>query len=65
MASDGIGAGAVDRDELRAVQGPLKERYSEDPDSATVTLRATGTLGEGITCSVADRKSTRLNSSHT
>ena len=53
MASDGIGAGAVDRDELRAVQGPLKERYSADPESATVTLRATGTLGAGITCSVA------------
>jgi uncharacterized OsmC-like protein len=43
----------VDRDELRAVQEPLKERYREDPDAALVTLRATGTLGEGITCSVA------------
>jgi uncharacterized OsmC-like protein len=35
------------------VQEPLKERYREDPDAALVTLRAAGTLGEGITCSVA------------
>ena len=43
----------MDRDRLRTVQEPLKERYREDPEAALVTLRATGTLGEGITCSVA------------
>jgi uncharacterized OsmC-like protein len=43
----------VERTELRALQEPLKERYREDPDAALVTLSATGTLGEGITCSVA------------
>jgi uncharacterized OsmC-like protein len=43
----------MDREHLRAVQEPLKERYRHDPDRALVTLRATGTLGEGITCSVA------------
>jgi uncharacterized OsmC-like protein len=43
----------MNREQLRAVQAPLKERYREDPDTALVTLRATGTLGEGITCSVA------------
>jgi len=42
----------MDRDTLRAVQEPLKERYRDDPQSATVTLRARGSLGEGITCSV-------------
>lgn len=40
------------RDELRAAQGPLKERYREEPDAAVVTLEADGVLGEGITCSV-------------
>lgn len=40
------------REELRAVQGPLKERYREDPAAAVVTLEAEGTLGEGVTCSV-------------
>jgi len=42
----------MDREQLRAVQEPLKERYRQHPDKALVTLRATGTLGEGITCSV-------------
>ncbi len=41
------------RDRLREAQQPLKDRYREDPEAALVTLRATGTLGPGITCSVA------------
>ena len=45
--------GAVGRDELRALQGPLKERYAQTPETAMVTLVATGTLDEGISCSVA------------
>jgi uncharacterized OsmC-like protein len=44
--------GAMDREALRAVQGPLKERYREDPEAAVVTLKAAGRLGEGVTCSV-------------
>ena len=43
----------MNREQLRALQEPLKERYRHDPETAVVTLRATGTLGEGITCSVA------------
>jgi uncharacterized OsmC-like protein len=39
-------------EDLRAVQTPLKERYREDPDAAVVTLSASGTLGDGVTCSV-------------
>ena len=42
----------MDRDELRGVQEPLKERYRDDPDAAVVTLTASGTLGAGITCNV-------------
>jgi uncharacterized OsmC-like protein len=42
----------MDRTELRAVQGPLKDRYAEDPGSALVTLSARGELGEGVSCSV-------------
>ena len=37
---------------LRAIQGPLKEKYRDDPSAALVTLRASGQLGEGISCSV-------------
>ena len=42
----------MDREQLRAVQAPIKERYRDDPAAAMVTLTADGTLGEGITCSV-------------
>ena len=45
--------GRVDRETLRGVQAPLKERYRKDPASALVTLTAEGDLGEGVTCSVA------------
>ncbi len=39
-------------DELRTTQAPLKERYREDAAAAEVTLRASGDLDEGISCSV-------------
>ncbi len=42
----------MDREELRSIQGPLKARYEEEPDAALVTLRASGSLGDGIACSV-------------
>src|SRR5689334_11665630 len=43
----------MNRDELRQLQQPLKDRYREDPDAAVITLRASGELdGEGIACSV-------------
>ena len=42
----------VEREELRAAQGPLKERYEDEPEAALITLKASGTLGEGISCSV-------------
>jgi uncharacterized OsmC-like protein len=42
----------VDRDELRAVQAPLKERYRERPDAALVTLSAVGKIEDGVSCSV-------------
>jgi uncharacterized OsmC-like protein len=40
-------------DELRALQAPLKERYRSAPESACITLRAQGRLGEGVTCNVS------------
>jgi uncharacterized OsmC-like protein len=42
----------VDRDALRAIQAPLKERYAQEPERAVVTLKASGSLGEGVSCSV-------------
>jgi uncharacterized OsmC-like protein len=42
----------MERDELRAVQAPLKERYEAEPEAAVVTLQASGSLGDGVSCSV-------------
>jgi uncharacterized OsmC-like protein len=42
----------VQREELRAVQAPLKDRYRVEPQAAQITLTATGTLDEGVSCSV-------------
>lgn len=43
----------MDASTLRTVQGPLKERYREDPGSAVVTLEATGELDEAaVACRV-------------
>jgi uncharacterized OsmC-like protein len=42
----------MDRDQLRALQAPLKERYRADPDAALITLTASGELGDGVACSV-------------
>jgi uncharacterized OsmC-like protein len=42
----------VEREALRAIQEPLKERYREEPAAALVTLAAEGELGEGVSCSV-------------
>ena len=42
----------VERDQLRARQAPLKDRYREQPEAARLTLSAVGELGEGVACSV-------------
>src|SRR5437588_2285531 len=46
----------MNADEIRSLQAPLKERYRERPDTALVTLRAEGRLGEGMTCRVETGK---------
>jgi uncharacterized OsmC-like protein len=43
-------------DELRSLQAPLKAQYREHPDSALVTLRAEGRLGENVTCRIESGK---------
>ena len=39
-------------EELRSIQAPLKEQYKKEPGAALVTLKASGHLGEGITCKI-------------
>jgi len=43
-------------EELRALQAPLKEGYRASPESACITLRAEGRLGENISCNVSTAK---------
>jgi len=42
----------MDPTALRELQAPLKQRYRDEPDAALITLKATGDLGDGISCSV-------------
>jgi uncharacterized OsmC-like protein len=42
----------MNADELRSLQAPLKDRYRQSPETALVTLRAEGRIGEDITCNV-------------
>ena len=46
----------MNREALRAVQGPLKNRYQTEPATAIVTLKAEGRIGQGITCSLQTGK---------
>jgi uncharacterized OsmC-like protein len=43
-------------EELKALQSPLKQKYKSQPDTAIITLRARGRIGEGITCKVETGK---------
>ncbi|HEY5407447.1 MAG TPA: OsmC family protein [Ginsengibacter sp.] len=38
--------------ELKNLQAPLKEQYRDKPESAIITLKAQGKIGEGISCKV-------------
>jgi uncharacterized OsmC-like protein len=42
----------MDPQALKNLQAPLKARYRDNPESAVITLRAAGRLGEGVTCRV-------------
>src|SRR5438067_1670696 len=43
---------AMNAEELKALQAPIKDKYKRDPAAAVVTLRAQGRIGEGIACRV-------------
>jgi uncharacterized OsmC-like protein len=38
--------------ELKNLQTPLKEKYKTAPETALITLKAQGNIGEGISCKV-------------
>lgn len=46
----------MDRDTIRRVQEPLKQKYREDPAAALITLKASSRIGEGVTCKIETGK---------
>ena len=38
--------------ELKSLQAPLKEKYRTEPESAIITLKAEGKVGEEISCKI-------------
>ena len=39
-------------EELKSLQAPVKAKYREHPESALVTLRAEGRIGDRVTCKI-------------
>src|SRR5918999_1360516 len=46
----------MDSAALKALQAPLKERYRAEPEAASITLKAEGEIGDGVTCRVETAK---------
>ncbi|WP_234570934.1 OsmC family protein [Rhodohalobacter sp. 614A] len=42
----------MDSKAIRDLQAPLKEKYKKDPESALITLKASGKLEEGVSCKI-------------
>jgi uncharacterized OsmC-like protein len=42
----------MDSSILKSIQAPIKEKYKNDPEAALITLKASGKIGEGISCKV-------------
>src|SRR5688572_28470475 len=42
----------MNSEELKNLQTPLKDKYRTDPNAAIITLKASGKIGEGISCKV-------------
>ena len=46
----------MNSESLKNLQAPLKEKYRAQPESAIITLKAEGKIGEGISCNVSTAK---------
>jgi len=46
----------MNAEELKAKQGPLKDKYKDRPADAVVTMRAEGSLDQGVACRVETGK---------
>ncbi|MCL5280771.1 MAG: OsmC family protein [Planctomycetes bacterium] len=46
----------MDKEQLRAIQAPFKEKYRKDPSTALVTVRATGRASTGLAFTIESRR---------
>src|SRR5712692_11412467 len=46
----------MNADELKSLQAPLKAQYRERPETALITLRAEGRIGQDISCKIETGK---------
>ena len=42
----------MDANKLKSLQAPLKQQYRDNPQTAVITLKAKGRVGEGVTCKI-------------
>jgi uncharacterized OsmC-like protein len=38
--------------DIRSIQAPIKQKYRDNPESAVITLRASGKIGENLSCKI-------------
>jgi uncharacterized OsmC-like protein len=50
----------MDASELRALQAPIKDKYKTEPDAAVITLKAKGSLDDGIACKVETGRAVQI-----
>lgn len=54
----------MDAAELRALQAPIKDKYKTEPDAAVITLKANGSLDDGIACKVETGRAIQIAGLH-
>jgi uncharacterized OsmC-like protein len=54
----------MDASELRALQAPIKDKYKTEPDAAVITLKANGSLDDGISCKVETGRAIQIAGLH-
>jgi uncharacterized OsmC-like protein len=54
----------MDASELRSLQAPIKEKYKSAPEAAVVTLKANGSLEDGISCKVETGRALQIAGLH-
>jgi uncharacterized OsmC-like protein len=54
----------MDAANLRALQAPIKDKYKTDPDAAVITLKAHGSLEDGIACKVETGRALQIAGLH-